>query len=160
MANPVKRKDFLWMGWGAFAAFLGGAGAATTRFFVPNILYEPSQKFNAGKAEDFPIGVSTLWFKQQRVWIVRSAQGIYALWARCTHLGCTPNWFISEMRFKCPCHGSNYNPAGDVLAGPAPKPLWRCRVEITATGDLVIDKAILENRAGVREKAPFFAEYA
>jgi len=94
------------------------------------------------------------------VWIVRSAQGIYALWARCTHLGCTPNWFISEMRFKCPCHGSNYNPAGDVLAGPAPKPLWRCRVEITATGDLVIDKAILENRAGVREKAPFFAEYA
>jgi len=160
MAKPVKRKDFLWMGWGAVATVLGGAGAATTRFLVPNILYEPSQKFNAGPAKDFPFGVSTLWFKQQRVWIVRTAEGIYALWARCTHLGCTPNWFIAETRFKCPCHGSNYNPDGDVIAGPAPKPLWRARVEVVSTGDLIIDKAILENRPGVRDKAPFFADYA
>jgi len=158
MAKPVNRKDFLWMGWSAVAAALAGSGAATARFMFPNVLYEPSQKFNAGRAEDFPVGVSTLWFKAQRVWIVRTAKGIYALWARCTHLGCTPNWFLAESRFKCPCHGSNYNPDGDVVAGPAPKPLWRCKVDISADGDLLIDKAVLENRDGVRSKTPYFVE--
>ena len=157
MAEPIKRKDFLWLGWGAVAAFFGAASAATARFMVPNVLYEPSQKFNAGPAKDFPVGVSTLWFKKQRVWIIRNEKGIYALWARCTHLGCTPNWFLDQFRFKCPCHGSNFNPDGDVIAGPAPKPLWRCKVEVAGSGDLVIDKAALENRTGVRDKAPYFA---
>jgi cytochrome b6-f complex iron-sulfur subunit len=158
MAETVTRKNFLWLGWGALAAALGGSAAASARFMVPNILYEPSQKFNAGAATDFPPGVSTLWFKKRRVWIVRTAKGIYALWARCTHLGCTPNWFLGQQRFKCPCHGSNYTPDGDVVAGPAPKPLWRAKVEIAASGDLIIDKAVLENRPGLRDKAPYFAE--
>jgi len=157
MAQPIKRKDFIWVGWSALAAFVGGGAAAAARFMVPNILYEPSQKFNAGPAEDFPLGVSTLWFKKQRVWVVRSAKGIYVLWARCTHLGCTPNWFIAQNRFKCPCHGSNYDPAGDVIAGPAPKPLWRCKVEVSG-GDLIVDKAVLGNKPGVREQAPYFVE--
>jgi cytochrome b6-f complex iron-sulfur subunit len=78
------------------------------------------------------------------------------MWARCTHLGCTPNWFPAELRFRCPCHGSNFNASGDVIAGPAPKPLWRVMVNVTPQGDLVIDKAVMENRPGIREKAPFF----
>ena len=158
MPDLIKRRDFLWMGWSALLAFLTGSAAAAARFMFPNVLYEPSQKFNAGPAKDFPPGVSTLWFKKQRVWIVRTAQGIYTLWARCTHLGCTPNWFLDQDRFGCPCHGSNFSRDGDVIAGPAPKGLWRCKVEVSATGDLIIDKAVLENRPGTRDKAPYFAE--
>lgn len=157
MPDPIKRKDFLWIGWSALATFLAGSGAATVRFMVPNILYEPSQKFSAGPAKEFPLGVSTLWFKKRRVWIIRTKAGIYALWARCTHLGCTPNWFIAQNRFKCPCHGSNFDTKGDVMAGPAPKPLWRCKVEISA-GDLIIDKGVLANKKGLREKKPYFVE--
>jgi len=160
MAEPITRKSFLWLGWTAIAAFFASGSAAVARFFIPNVLYEPSQQFNAGPAKEFPVGVSTLWFKRQRVWVVRSGKGIYALWARCTHLGCTPNWFADQNRFRCPCHGSNYDTEGAVIAGPAPKPLWRCKVELSTTGDLLIDKAVLENRIGLRDKSPYFAEFA
>lgn len=154
----VTRRSFLWMGWTALAAFFVSTSGAMARFLFPNVIYEPSQKFNAGQAKDYPLGVSLKWAKEQRVWIIRTEKGIYALWARCTHLGCTPNWFEDQKRFRCPCHGSNFTPDGDVIAGPAPKPLWRCRVEIASTGDLIIDKAVLENRPGSREKKPYFAE--
>lgn len=156
----LTRFDFLWLGWTSLVGFLGAFGAASARFFFPNVIYEPSQKFNAGPAKSYDIGVSLKWANEQRVWIVRTEKGFYALWARCTHLGCTPNWFPDQNRFKCPCHGSNFNPGGDVIAGPAPIPLWRTKVEVTSAGDLIIDKAVRENRAGIREKAPYFAEYA
>jgi len=160
MAEPITRKNFLWAGWGALSAFFATSAAATARFFIPNVLYEPSQQFNAGAAKEFPMGVSTLWFKRQRVWVVRTEKGFYTLWARCTHLGCTPNWFADQNRFRCPCHGSNYTTAGDVIAGPAPKPLFRCKVDISPTGDLLVDKAVIEDRPGLREKAPYFADFA
>jgi cytochrome b6-f complex iron-sulfur subunit len=158
-AKPITRGDFLWAGWGMLAAFLGAFSAASARFFFPNVIYEPSQKFNAGPAKAFDVGVSTKWLNEQRVWIIRTEGGFYAMWARCTHLGCTPNWFSDQSRFKCPCHGSNYTTDGDVIAGPAPMPLWRTKIELAATGDLIIDKAILENKPGVRDHAPYFAEY-
>lgn len=150
----LTRRSFLLWGWGAFLAFLASAGGATLRFLLPNVLYEPSQKFRAGKVRDYPMGITI--DKPNRVWIVRNDQGLYAMWARCTHLGCTPNWFPAETRFRCPCHGSNFNADGDVIAGPAPKPLWRVMVNVTPQGDLIIDKAIMENRPGLRDKSPFF----
>jgi cytochrome b6-f complex iron-sulfur subunit len=161
-AKPVEvtRGDFLWLSYAAIASFIGAFSAASARFFFPNVIYEPSQKFNAGPAKGYDKGVNTKWLNEQRVWVIRNDQGIYAMWARCTHLGCTPNWFDDQSRFKCPCHGSNFNPGGDVIAGPAPVPLWRAKIELTATGDIVIDKAILENKPGARDKAPFFVEYA
>lgn len=159
-AKPISRGDFLWAGWSMLAAFFAATAAAGARFMFPNVIYEPSQKFNAGPASSFDEGVSTKWLNEQRVWIVRTGSGFYALWARCTHLGCTPNWWADQNRFKCPCHGSNYTTDGDVIAGPAPMPLFRAKIEVAATGDLIIDKAVLENKPGKRENAPFFANYA
>ncbi|MBI4057009.1 MAG: ubiquinol-cytochrome c reductase iron-sulfur subunit [Elusimicrobia bacterium] len=155
----MTRRNFLWLGWSALVVFFTASAAATARFFFPNVIYEPSQKFNAGPAKDYPMGVSLKWQNEQRVWIERNEKGFTVFWARCTHLGCTPNWFADQNRFRCPCHGSNFNIEGDVIAGPAPKPLYRCAVEIASTGDLIIDKAILENRPGFRDKSPFFAQY-
>lgn len=156
----MSRGDFLWAGWSMLAGFFAASAAAGARFMFPNVIYEPSQKFNAGPASSYDVGVSTKWLNEQRVWIVRTGSGFYALWARCTHLGCTPNWWADQNRFKCPCHGSNFNPDGDVIAGPAPIPLWRAKIDLAATGDLIVDKAVLENKPGKRENAPFFASYA
>ena len=157
-SNEVTRRAFLTGAWMAFAGFLASGAAATARFMFPNVLYEPSQRFKMGKAKDLPLGVTIN--KEQRVWVVREENGIYAIWSRCTHLGCTPNWFAAESRFRCPCHGSNFNLQGDVIAGPAPKPLWRVAVSVAPDGDLVIDKSIMENRPGFREKGSFYAATA
>ena len=151
--SEVTRRGLLAGGWMALGGFIAASMAGAARFMLPNVLYEPSQRFKMGPVKDLPLGVTTN--KAERVWVIRDEKGVYALWSRCTHLGCTPNWFPAELRFRCPCHGSNYNLSGDVLAGPAPKPLWRCAVDVTPDGDLVVDKTQMENRPGFRERAPY-----
>ncbi len=156
----TRRKFFLQAGWGLFYAFLGGWALASLRYLFPNVRYEPPTLFKAGKPDEYAAGtVSDRWKKEQRTWIIRTSNGFYAVWARCTHLGCTPSWFDTERRFKCPCHGSNFNINGDVIAGPAPKPLWRCAIALTPDGELLVDKGRLENRPGVREQGDFFLSY-
>ena len=160
LEERVGRRAFLLKsGWAFFWLFLGGWLLSNLKYLFPNVLYEPTLAFKAGKPNDYPLGVSEKWKKLQRAWIVRNEKGFYCFWARCTHLGCTPNWFEAEARFKCPCHGSNFNKDGDVIAGPAPKPLWRCAIQLADDGQLVIDKARLENRLGPREQGEFFFPY-
>lgn len=49
--------------------------------------------------------------------------GLHAVSATCTHIGCVVQFNSFERCWDCPCHGSQFGVDGDVLAGPAKKPL-------------------------------------
>ncbi|MGH8762938.1 MAG: FAD-dependent oxidoreductase [Nitrosospira sp.] len=72
-----------------------------------------------------PPGEGAIWRKgEKRIAIYRDDEGeIHALSAACTHLGCVVAWNAAEKSWDCPCHGSRFNVNGQVLHGPAAKPL-------------------------------------
>ena len=109
------------------------------RFFFPRALYEPKTRFSIGYPSDFGFGVDTKFQNQYRIWVVRNTEGIFVISAICTHLGCTPDWKPSENKFKCPCHGSGYDPEGINFEGPAPRPMDRAHVELDPEGQIVVD---------------------
>lgn len=43
--------------------------------------------------------------------------------ATCTHVGCIVHWNPLETCWDCPCHGSQFQPDGSVINGPAIRPL-------------------------------------
>ena len=121
------------------------AGALTTfflmfvRFFLPRSILEPSSQFRIGPPADYAIGVDTKWQQQYRIWVTRTSDRLFVIYARCTHLACTPDWKASENKFKCPCHGSGYDSEGINFEGPAPRPMDRAKVSIDAEGQILVD---------------------
>jgi nucleotide-binding universal stress UspA family protein/nitrite reductase/ring-hydroxylating ferredoxin subunit len=59
-----------------------------------------------------------------KVAVYRDRKGnAHALTAKCTHMGCTVKWNPTERTWDCPCHGSRFSATGEVVNGPAAKPL-------------------------------------
>ena len=53
--------------------------------------------------------------------------------AVCTHLGCIVSWKKDEGIFFCPCHAGKFDPSGNVISGPPPKPLPQYRVKVAGS---------------------------
>jgi cytochrome b6-f complex iron-sulfur subunit len=52
-----------------------------------------------------------------------NSQELIAVNPKCTHQACDVKWAAGQKRYECPCHGSNFGADGEVLNGPATKPL-------------------------------------
>ena len=129
--------------WACVWGYLGVNFFWFLRFFFPRVLFEPSTVFSIGYPSDFALGVDTKFQKDYRIWVVRNTERLFVIYARCTHLGCTPDWKPSENKFKCPCHGSGYDSEGVNFEGPAPRPMDRAHVELDATGKIIVDTSRL-----------------
>ncbi|MCW2974038.1 MAG: [Fe-S]-binding protein [Thermoleophilia bacterium] len=54
---------------------------------------------------------------------------LHAVSATCTHLGCLVHHDAERACWQCPCHGSRFTLQGEVLQGPATKPLEQLDVD-------------------------------
>ncbi len=137
--NKLRRR----LVWSSIAAYLVANFFMFLRFFFPRALFEPSTICNLGYPSDYVLGVSDKFKQKCRIYVVKEPTQIFAIFAKCTHLGCTPDWKPAENKFKCPCHGSGYTPEGINFEGPAPRPMDRAHVELDAQGRIVADTSRL-----------------
>ena len=133
--NKMRRRIV----WASVAGFLTTCFLMFVRFFLPRSITEPSSTFKIGFPGDYALGVDTKWQQQYRIWVDKTSDRLFVIYARCTHLGCTPDWKSSENKFKCPCHGSGYDSEGINFEGPAPRPMDRAHVELDPEGQIVVD---------------------
>lgn len=135
-----RRQFFVKLGTSSIAVAGLGACVFGYEFLSPNVLYEPSPVVNAGKPDRYPADSVTL-DPVTAIYVIRSAQGFYALNAICTHLGCLTAWKPEADMIACPCHGSKFQRDGTKIAGPAPRPLMRLKVWLSDDGDLMVDRS-------------------
>jgi cytochrome b6-f complex iron-sulfur subunit len=138
--------------WACIWGYLGVNFLMFLRFFFPRALYEPNTVFSVGYPSDFNLGIDQRYLMTNRSWVVREPDRIFVIYAKCTHLGCTPEWKSAENKFKCPCHGSGYDSEGVNFEGPAPRPMDRAFIQLDPTGKITVDTSRLyvnDPRAGV-----------
>jgi menaquinol-cytochrome c reductase iron-sulfur subunit len=138
--DESRRRGFIWLilGWLASLFALAASGFATVRSLVPNVMYEPSRRFKAGRPGDYPDDTSTF-IEEVRLFIVRKGNTYRAMSGICPHLGCTVNSVVGKHPFLCPCHGSHFDPNGAVVSGPSPRGLTWHAVSLSKDGRLVVD---------------------
>lgn len=87
-------------------------------------------------------------------------EGLLALFQKCPHLGCRVPECVTSQWFECPCHGSQYNQAGEKKGGPAPRGMDRFAMEISGdefivdTGSIINGPPIGTNTTGQEAEGP------
>jgi cytochrome b6-f complex iron-sulfur subunit len=141
----LSRGQFLGIAWAGALGLLSVQGIlALYRFMKPVSSGGFGGWVYAGKVEEFsPNSVSHI--LSGRFYISRLENSMLAVYQKCTHLGCAVPWDDRETRFHCPCHGSLFNPVGEVQGGPAPRPMDLFPIEIR--GDEVwVDTSVVIER--------------
>lgn len=138
----VTRRRFLTM------LFALGSAIGVTGFFAPVIRYAyPVLKGGgfekvrvASKAQLAPLNEGVR-FEYQEIpaQLIQLEDGSYAAYSLvCTHLGCIVRWEPKNKDFHCPCHGGKFDPEGNVIAGPPPKPLNKLKLSV-AGNDIFVE---------------------
>jgi len=132
----MKRRFFIRQTAGMVVLVSGIVAAVSyLRQFFPRRAGE-KRKITLDDPQLYPVDTYTF-LRDHNMFVYRDHEGVKAVSAVCTHLGCILE--KSTDGFSCPCHGSYYNEKGEVLSGPAPRDLPWYKVGITADGRLVID---------------------
>jgi cytochrome b6-f complex iron-sulfur subunit len=140
-AHPTRRRFCQIAGLTACGLAAGGASAVLADFLRPRVLFEPPTTFVVGPPDAIAIG-SVIENTAHRAYVIREKDGFRALTMVCTHLGCITRYQPDKKIIACPCHGSRFSLDGDVLHGPAPRPLPWLQMTESDKGELVVDTAV------------------
>ncbi len=136
-----RRKFFQTAGITACALVSGGASILGFDFLRPRVLFELPTKFTLTRPDAIEVG-SVITDEPHHVYVARSSHGFRALSSVCTHLGCITRYSPDEGIIACPCHGSKFALDGEVIAGPAPRPLPCLQLDLSPSGLIVVDTSI------------------
>jgi cytochrome b6-f complex iron-sulfur subunit len=163
---------------------LSGFGAAILAFLWPMPKGGFGSKIRVGAVPDVLSKISAskgfLYSAEGRMWLtayptssIEKAKAVYppavlpsmeagvvALYQKCPHLGCRVPSCQTSQWFECPCHGSQYNLAGEKKGGPAPRGMDRFATSVTSgvltvdTGTIVQGPPIGTNTTGQEAEGP------
>src|SRR5919109_3454923 len=162
--TATRQAVLAWAGWGTIALIALQAAVAFVLFFWPRKLGAFGGRISAGNPNDLKEG-EVKYFVDGKFYLVRLGQndpgagagagGFMALYQRCPHVGCTVPWrpefswpyegqTVTGL-FRCPCHGSTYLKTGQIIFGPAPRPMDYMRIVVDG-GRLVVDTGAIRKR--------------
>ena len=139
MANNTKgRRDFMGMALGGFTA-LGGIGAlyAMKRTWdpLPSVKAAGFTTIDLSAAQPNVLNVEK--WRGKPIFVLKKSKDMktdprdvvigedhfHVSIGLCTHLGCIPAYIADEHKFKCACHGGEFDASGHQIFGPPPSPL-------------------------------------
>jgi cytochrome b6-f complex iron-sulfur subunit len=160
-AEMTRRKFLGWAWFGTMAGLLSSSGYSIYSYLKPLLEGSFGGKINLGLASLFSEKGSITHVNDARLYVSHvedeesGESGVLAMWQRCTHLGCTVPWIEEEEHFHCPCHGSVFNKKGEVLDGPAPRPMDIFPVEYNEKDELVADTGNVIERSSYEPEQLF-----
>jgi menaquinol-cytochrome c reductase iron-sulfur subunit len=146
-SKEVSRRNFLGtLTWAIGALIAAGFTAPALAYIIgPALAQEESNLWiPLGSSSKIELGIPTLFkatVERQTGWIVNQEEiTVYVLTSDgreftamsniCTHLGCRVRWIDDRSQFFCPCHNGVFNQQGEVVSGPAPRPLDRYEIKV------------------------------
>jgi cytochrome b6-f complex iron-sulfur subunit len=138
----TRRRFFQVAGASACTFVAGGSLAIVLDFMKPRVLFEPPTRFEVVSPDAMDVG-TVLTDEAHHAYIMRISTGFRALSSVCTHLGCITRYLADNRIIACPCHGSRFALNGDVIAGPAPRPLPWLEMDLSARGLIEVDTAVV-----------------
>jgi nitrite reductase/ring-hydroxylating ferredoxin subunit len=134
--SNLDRRNFLkeaiaFVAGGTLVSTFGGCSTGLASYFVRtegNTLHLSVNEFPQLRDVGGAIEIEFMEVPGHLVVVRTGPDSFAALSPRCTHLGCTVRKEPSF--FRCPCHGSTYTLEGEVVRGPAEKPLTRYEVRL------------------------------
>ncbi|MGH2352438.1 MAG: ubiquinol-cytochrome c reductase iron-sulfur subunit [Chloroflexota bacterium] len=153
-ATETRRNILAFAGWGTIALITLQATVAFIVFFWPRKLGAFGGTISAGSPSDYEVG-DVEYFVEGKFYLVRLQEGFMALYQKCVHLGCTVPWRpefewphegqVVRGLFRCPCHGSTYLPNGQIIYGPAPRPLDYMTISLQ-------DETLIVNTGNIKKR--------
>ena len=151
--GTTRRGLLAFFGWGTMALVGLQAVVAFLVYFWPRKTGTFGSKVSAGSPNDYKVG-DVKYFVEGKFYLSRLDEGFMALYQKCPHVGCTVPWrpeFTHQNApgvtglFRCPCHGSTYMRNGQIIFGPAPRPMDYMKIT-NEGGKLFVDTGQIKKR--------------